>query len=119
MHLRPVRWRSAVYEMADASPNPRLTIYEEKYWGLDPLFRSHCKFYISDVMSLPEAPDKPGMFSEYKQNLTMRTNYTLSDVKMPAQLVFMRHTLECVGTESMTTYLLAADFISHSDRQNP
>ena len=92
-----------MYEMADASPKPRLTIYEEKYWGLDPLFRSHCKFYISDVMNLPEAPDKPGKSSEYNQNLTEQTHNTFSDEKMPAQLVFMWHTLECVRTVNMTT----------------
>ena len=70
-----------MYEMADASPTPLVVIYEEKYWGLDPLFRSHCKFYISDVVNLAEAPDKPGKSSEYDQNLTVQTNCTFRHCK--------------------------------------
>lgn len=48
--------------MATNSTRSEVVIYAEKYWGLDPLFRSHCKFYIADVLSLHEAPDKSGVF---------------------------------------------------------
>jgi len=53
-----------VFEMAANSTRSEFVIYEEKYWGLDPLFGSHCKFYITDVLSLHEAPGQPGKSSE-------------------------------------------------------
>ena len=58
------RWQLDVFEMAANSTRSEFVIYEEKYWGLDPLFGSHCKFYITDVLSLHEAPGQPGKSSE-------------------------------------------------------
>lgn len=50
--------------MAAVSTASDVIMYAEKYWGLDPLFRSHYKFYIVDVLNLDEAPNKSGKSSE-------------------------------------------------------